>query len=62
MVEEDDYQTLEDIKTTLLPPHSKTHFAYFNRVPWRLRVRKEVFSPSETVQSPLGINLIFTQV
>ena len=34
----------------------------FFRVPWTLKIRKEVFSPSETVQSPLAINLIFCQI
>ena len=58
---EDDYQTLEHIKTAVHPPHSRTHFAY-NRVPWSLKVRKELFSPSETVNSPLAVNLIFCQV
>ncbi len=39
----------------------RTYFAY-NRVDWNLNVRKEVFSPSEVVNSPLAINLIFCQV
>lgn len=54
-------QTLEDIKTALHPPYSNTYFSY-NRVPWQLKVRKEVFSPSEAVASPLAIHLIFCQV
>ena len=58
---EDDYQTLDDIKTTLHPLASEAVYGY-GRVPWRLRVRKEMFSPSETVTSPLGVNLIFCQV
>ena len=37
-------------------------YFYFFRVPWTLKIRKEVFSPSETVQSPLAINLIFCQI
>lgn len=58
---DDDYQTLERIKSVVHPPYSATHFSY-NRVPWTLRVRKEIFSPSETINSPLAINLIFCQV
>lgn len=61
MTQEDDYQTLEQIKTVLHPPHSASHFSY-NRVPWNLKIRKEVFSPSETVSSPLAVHLIFCQV
>ena len=61
MVEEDAYQTLEDMKTVLHSPYSNVHFAY-NRVPWTLKIRKEVFSPSESINSPLAINLIFSQV
>ncbi len=61
MVDEDDYQTLESIKTVLHPPNTQNFISY-NRVPWTLKIRKEVFSPSETAQSPLAINLIFCQV
>merc|ERR1719242_2887803 len=62
LVDEDDYAALEDIKTKLYPgPPSTTHYTY-DRVPWTLKIRKEIFSPSETVQSPLAINLIFCQI
>ena len=62
LVDEDDYAALEDIKTKLYPgPPSNTHYTY-DRVPWTLKIRKEVFSPSETLNSPLAINLIFCQV
>ena len=62
LVDEDDYAALEDIKTKLYPgPPSTTHYTY-DRVPWTLKIRKEVFSPSETLNSPLAINLIFCQV
>ena len=62
LVDEDDYAALEDIKTKLYPgPPSNTHYTY-DRVPWTLKIRKEVFSPTETLNSPLAINLIFCQV
>merc|ERR1719242_1542733 len=62
LVDEDDYAALEDIKTKLYPgPPSTTHYTY-DRVPWTLKIRKEVFSPSETLNSPLAINLIFCQI
>lgn len=61
LVDEDDYQALEETKTTLHPPNTQSFLTY-NRVPWTLKIRKEVFSPSETVHSPLAINLIFCQI
>ena len=54
-------QALEDIKTKLYTPPTTTHVTY-DRVPWTLKIRKELFSPSETVTSPLAINLIFCQI
>ena len=54
------FQTLEDVKTVLHKPHSAANFAY-DRVPWQLKIRKEVFSPTEEVRSPMAVNLIFCQ-
>ena len=61
IVDEDDYQALEDTKTQIHQPNTQSFFTY-NRVPWTLKIRKEVFSPSEQVHSPLAINLIFCQI
>merc|ERR1711899_245776 len=61
VVDEDDYQAMEETKTQIHPPNTQSFFTY-NRVPWTLKIRKEVFSPSETAQSPLAINLIFCQI
>merc|ERR1719468_602757 len=61
LVDEDDYQALEEVKTQIHTPNTNNFFTY-NRVPWTLKIRKEVFSPSETVNSPLAINLIFCQI
>ncbi|XP_054281634.1 unconventional myosin-XV-like isoform X2 [Macrosteles quadrilineatus] len=47
--------------TRLHPPSSAAHFTY-NRVAWKLNVRKEVFSPKEVVSSPLVLHLIFCQI
>ncbi len=41
--------------------HVCTSFS-FPRVPWQLNIRKEVFSPTEAVRSPLAVHLIFCQV
>lgn len=34
----------------------------YNRVPWKLRVRKEVFHPNESIGSPAALDLLFAQV
>lgn len=34
----------------------------YNRVPWLLRVRKEVFSPAEPLGPPPSVHLIFCQI
>merc|ERR1712088_854406 len=52
---------MEETKTQIHPPNTQSFFTY-NRVPWTLKIRKEVFSPSETLNSPLAINLIFCQI
>ncbi|XP_075232051.1 unconventional myosin 10A isoform X3 [Lycorma delicatula] len=40
---------------------SAAHFSY-NRISWKLNVRKEVFSPKESISSPLVLHLVFCQV
>lgn len=47
--------------TRLHPPASPAYFTY-NRVSWKLNVRKEVFSPREQVSNPLVLHLVFCQV
>lgn len=34
----------------------------YNRVPWKLRVRKEVFHPTESINSPAALDLLFAQI
>lgn len=51
----------EVVNTKLYPQTSTAHFTY-NRVTWTLRVRKEVFAPNETLNSPLALHLVFCQV
>lgn len=34
----------------------------YNRVPWKLRVRKEVFRPTEPIGPPVALDLLFAQV
>lgn len=34
----------------------------YNRVPWKLRVRKEVFRPKEPIGPPAAIDLLFIQI
>lgn len=48
-----------------VPPSLKSPAAAcltYNRVPWRLRVRKEVFHPNESIGSPAALDLLFAQV
>lgn len=51
----------EVINTKLYPQTSTAHFTY-NKVMWTLRVKKEVFAPNETLNSPLALHLVFCQV
>ncbi|GAB0087709.1 unconventional myosin-XV [Sergentomyia squamirostris] len=47
------------------PPSLKTPAAAcltYNRVPWKLRVRKEVFRPAESVGPPAALDLLFAQI
>nr|XP_050849060.1 unconventional myosin-XV isoform X2 [Vespula vulgaris] len=51
----------EVVNTKLYPQTSSAHFTY-NRVSWTLRVKKEVFAPNESLNSPLALHLVFCQV
>lgn len=48
--------------TPRLLPLGSTACVTYNRVPWLLRVRKEVFSPAEPVGPPSALHLIFCQI
>ena len=61
ILDELEYQGMEESQTRLHPPNSNIHFSY-NRVPWKLRIRKEVFSPSEQISDPTTVHLIFCQI
>merc|ERR1719410_166570 len=61
ILDELEYQGLEESQTRLHPPSSNIHFSY-NRVPWKLRIRKELFSPSEQISEPTTVHLIFCQI
>ncbi|XP_021936981.1 unconventional myosin-XV-like isoform X4 [Zootermopsis nevadensis] len=61
MERRDHGKNLEMVKTKLFGPSSAAYFTY-NRVTWRLCVRKEVFAPGETLGSPLALHLVFCQV
>lgn len=45
----------------LLPAAPVARLTY-NRVPWKLSVRKEIFTPMEEVSSPQLMHIIFCQV
>ncbi|KAJ2939726.1 hypothetical protein O0L34_g17919 [Tuta absoluta] len=44
----------------LLP--SDRSFLTYNRVPWKLRVRKEYFTPAETYNDPAILDLLYLQI
>lgn len=49
----------------LVPQSLKTQSTaclMYNRVPWKLRVRKEVFRPKEPIGPPAAIDLLFIQI
>ncbi|CAB4070030.1 unnamed protein product [Lepeophtheirus salmonis] len=52
-IHEDDYQSVDDISTKLHPPNSSTTFMYTRNVPWNLQIRKEIFSPSESLRDSI---------
>nr|CAD7453150.1 unnamed protein product [Timema tahoe] len=54
-------RSVEAMKTKLFGTSSAAFFTY-NRVSWRLIVRKEVFAPGESLASPLALHLVFCQV
>ncbi|XP_064594768.1 unconventional myosin-XV-like isoform X2 [Liolophura sinensis] len=56
-----DYGALEKILTQLYPQNKETFYMY-QRVPWRLHVRKEVFFPNERLDNPLALHLVFCQI
>lgn len=51
----------DNIKTTLYGPNGAPFLTY-SKVPWQLRVRKEVFTPTEKLDNPLLLHLVFCQI
>ncbi|KAM8842059.1 uncharacterized protein myo15ab isoform 4-T5 [Synchiropus picturatus] len=51
----------ETIQTQLHHSTNEEHYTYTN-VPWRLYLRKEVFYPKDSFNSPLVLDLIFKQI
>lgn len=66
----DDNETIDDFVSPAIPPTvaplmMKTPLAcltYNTRVPWKLRVKKEVFRPNESIGPPAVIDLLFAQI
>ncbi|XP_070579495.1 unconventional myosin-XV-like isoform X12 [Ptychodera flava] len=54
-------EKLERVKTELFPS-SQAAFLAYTRVRWQLILRKEVFTPSEKLENPTLLHLIFCQV
>ena len=49
------------LNTKLYPPLNKLYLTY-QKVPFELRLRKELFSPTERIESPMILNFIFLQI
>ncbi|XP_032393727.1 unconventional myosin-XV [Etheostoma spectabile] len=52
----------EEIIQTQLHSRTSDEYYTYSNVPWKLYMRKEVFYPKETFNSPLVLDLIFRQV
>ncbi|XP_068434504.1 unconventional myosin-XV [Clinocottus analis] len=52
----------EEIIQTQLHSRTSDEYYTYSNVPWKLYMRKEVFYPKETYNSPLVLDLIFRQV
>ncbi|XP_042360382.1 unconventional myosin-XV [Plectropomus leopardus] len=52
----------EEIIQTQLHGRTSDEYYTYSNVPWKLYMRKEVFYPKETFNSPLVLDLIFRQV
>lgn len=63
---QNDWPPAPVIPSPVLVPHSmktpSTACLMYNRVPWKLRVRKEVFRPKESIGPPAAIDLLFLQI
>ncbi|XP_049869603.1 unconventional myosin-XV [Pectinophora gossypiella] len=46
----------------LLPLEGPSTFLTYSRVPWKLRVRKEYFTPAETYSDPAVLDLLYLQI
>lgn len=62
----DDFVTPASIPAPVLAPPMLKNAALacltYNRVAWKLRVRKEVFRPNESIGPPTALDLLFAQV
>ncbi|CAG0888186.1 unnamed protein product, partial [Cyprideis torosa] len=54
-------RSLESVKTKLHLSQAAP-FSTYARVPWTMHIRKEVFSPRESLSNQLALHLIFTQI
>lgn len=58
---EQNHQSSPKTSSRLTPLGAQASVTY-NRVPWLLRVRKEVFSPNEALGPPTILHLVFCQI
>ncbi|XP_038064735.1 unconventional myosin-XV-like [Patiria miniata] len=56
-----DVEQLESPRTKAFPSIPDVFYTY-NRVRWRLHIRKEVFTPGERLENPMAQQLVFYQI
>lgn len=64
-VDKDEWQAPIITAPAPVPPSLKSPASAcltYNRVPWKLRVRKEVFRPTELIGPPAALDLLFIQI
>lgn len=54
-------RAVDSLKTKLFPASTAPYLTY-TKVPWRLRIRKEVFTPGEMLDNATLLHLVFSQI
>ncbi|CAF4729667.1 unnamed protein product [Rotaria sp. Silwood1] len=52
----------DETNTSKLSTRQSLTYYTYNNIPWKLKIRKEVFSPAETFEQPFLIELLYLQI
>ncbi|CAF2388479.1 unnamed protein product [Rotaria sp. Silwood2] len=55
-------QFTDETNTSKLSTRQSLTYYTYNNIPWKLKIRKEVFSPAEIFEQPLLIELLYLQI